>query len=75
MVPLSAKADDNSGGEMIVAVGCAGAGDSCYVPVTVEGVPCAALVDMGSIVTVMRPDVFLEGTSRAHFGTSAHGHR
>ena len=32
-------------------------GDSCYVPVAVEVVPCSALVDNGSSGTVLRTDV------------------
>ena len=32
-------------------------GDFCHVPVTIEGVPCSALVDTGSTVTLVRPDV------------------
>ena len=40
-----------------MVVGRLGGGDSCYVPVAVEGVPCSALVDTGSSVTVLRPDV------------------
>ena len=40
-----------------MVVGRLGDGDSCYVPVAVEGVPCSALVDTGSSVTVLRPDV------------------
>jgi len=62
MAPLFPEADDNLGGGVIVAVGRVSTGDSCYVPVTVEGVPCAALVDTGSTVTVVRPDVVPEGT-------------
>ena len=40
-----------------MVVGRLGDWDSCYVPVAVEGVPCSALVDTGSSVTVLRPDV------------------
>lgn len=47
--------------EPVVAVGHASAGDSCYVPVVVEGVHSSALVDMGSTVTVVRPNVVPEG--------------
>ena len=43
-----------------MVVGRLGDRDSCYVPVAVEGVPCSALVDTGSSVTVLRPDVFPE---------------
>ena len=32
-------------------------GNSCYVPVSMEGVPCSALVDIGSSVTVLRQDM------------------
>lgn len=32
-------------------------GDFCHVPVTVEGVPCSALVHTGTTVTLVRPDV------------------
>lgn len=53
---------DNSSWEPVVAVGLASTGDSCYVPVLVEGVPCSALVDTGSTVTVVRLDVLPEGT-------------
>ena len=63
MAPLFPEADNNSGGGVIVAVGRVSTGDFCCVPVTVEGVPCAALVDTGSTVTVVRPDVVPEGTS------------
>ncbi|XP_010778044.1 uncharacterized protein, partial [Notothenia coriiceps] len=48
--------------EPVVAVGRAGGGDSCYAPVTVEGVPCTALVDTGSTVTLVRADVLSSET-------------
>ena len=38
-------------------VGRTWAGDFCHVPVTVEGVACLALVDTGSTVTLVRPDI------------------
>ncbi|XP_034081332.1 uncharacterized protein LOC117552165 [Gymnodraco acuticeps] len=57
----SPEEDDSTGVEPVVAVGRAG-GDSCYVPVDVEGVPCAALVDTGSTVTLVRADVLPSGT-------------
>lgn len=62
--PLPPEADDfnNSIHEPVVAVGRASAGDSCYLPVMVEGVPCSALLDTGSTVTVVRPDVVPGGT-------------
>ncbi|KAF7645995.1 hypothetical protein LDENG_00195080 [Lucifuga dentata] len=34
-------------------------GDSCYIPVIVKGVPYSALVDTGSTVTLVRPEVVL----------------
>ena len=43
--------------EPVVVVGRTCVGDFCHVPVTVEGVPCTALVDTGSTVTLVRPDV------------------
>ncbi|XP_034071053.1 uncharacterized protein LOC117545404 [Gymnodraco acuticeps] len=53
--------DDSTGVEPVVAVGRAG-GDSCYVPVEVEGVPCDALVDTGSTITLVRAEVLPSGT-------------
>ncbi|KAJ8413751.1 hypothetical protein AAFF_G00082580 [Aldrovandia affinis] len=43
--------------EPIVVAGRTCVGDFCHVPVTVEGVPCSALVDMGSTVTLVGPDL------------------
>ena len=43
--------------EPVVVVGRTCVGDFCHVPVTVEGVPCSALVDTGSTVTLVRPDI------------------
>ena len=43
--------------EPVVVVGRTCVGDFCHVPGTVEGVPCTALVDTGSTVTLVRPDV------------------
>jgi len=55
--PRPPEADDDSELEPVVAVGRTGKGDSCYVPITVEGVPCLALLDTGSTVTLVRPDM------------------
>lgn len=44
-----------------MVVGRTTAGDFCHVPVQIEGVPCTALVDTGSTVTLVRPDVLPEG--------------
>ena len=55
--PLPPEADVIEASRTAVVVGRLGDGDSCYVPVAVEGVPCSALVDTGSSVTVLRPDV------------------
>ncbi|KAK0140088.1 hypothetical protein N1851_022974 [Merluccius polli] len=55
--PLSPEADNNISPELVVVVGRTCVGDFCHVPVTVEGVPCSALVDTGSTVTLIRPDV------------------
>ncbi|KAL7383227.1 hypothetical protein ABVT39_006968 [Epinephelus coioides] len=55
--PLPSEAEDDTGLELVVAVGCTCNGDRSYVPATVEGVPCLALVDTGSTVTLARPDV------------------
>ena len=46
----------NSGG------GGSGGGGSCHVAVSVQGVPTAGLVDTGSSVTLVRPDVLPSGT-------------
>ncbi|KAL1270325.1 hypothetical protein QQF64_032614 [Cirrhinus molitorella] len=43
--------------ESVVVVGRTCVSDFCHVPILVEGVPCLALVDTGSTVTVIRPDV------------------
>ena len=43
--------------EPVVVVGRICVGDFCHVPVTVEGMPCSALVDTGSTVTLVRPDI------------------
>ncbi|KAF7654945.1 hypothetical protein LDENG_00063000 [Lucifuga dentata] len=59
--PLSPEADDNSC-LPVAAVGRTSEGDSCYIPVIVEGVPCPVLVDTGSMVTLMRPEVVLGWT-------------
>ena len=53
--PLPPETDDSNNSDWEL-------GDSCYIPVTVEGVPCLALLDTGSTVTVVRPDVVPEGT-------------
>lgn len=45
-----------------VVVGRTCVGDFCHVPVTVEGVPCSALVDTGSTVTLVRPGIVLGWT-------------
>lgn len=55
--PLPPEAADSTCLEPVVVVGRTSVGDSCYIPVTVEGVPCSALVDTGSTVTLVRPDV------------------
>ncbi|KAJ8358231.1 hypothetical protein AAFF_G00021430 [Aldrovandia affinis] len=62
LAPPSPEVDDITVSEPTVVVGRAGDGDSCYVPVTIEGVPCSALVDTGSTVTLVRPDVVPGGT-------------
>ncbi|KAJ3605553.1 hypothetical protein NHX12_027598 [Muraenolepis orangiensis] len=59
---LPPAADDSTCLEPVVVVSFAGGGDSCYVPVTVEGVPCTALVDTGLTVTLVRADVLPIGT-------------
>ena len=61
-VPRATETDVGSGLEPVVAVGRTGKGDSCYVPVTVEGVACLALVDSGSTVTLVRPDMVPDKT-------------
>eukprot|EP00063_Salmo_salar_P080830 XP_014055665.1 PREDICTED: uncharacterized protein LOC106604999 [Salmo salar] len=45
-----------------------GQADVCHVPVTVEGVPCSALVDTGSTVTLVRPDI-MPGWTQFEFTT------
>ncbi|KAJ8401943.1 hypothetical protein AAFF_G00375240 [Aldrovandia affinis] len=62
LAPPPPEVDDITVSEPTVVVGRAGDGDSCYVPVTIEGVPCSALVDTGSTVTLVRPDVVPGGT-------------
>ncbi|KAJ8367111.1 hypothetical protein AAFF_G00330960 [Aldrovandia affinis] len=62
LAPPSPEVDDITVSEPTAVVGRAGDGDSCYVPVTIEGVPCSALVDTGSTVTLVRPDVVPGGT-------------
>ena len=59
--PPPPEADDNIL-ETVVVVGRTWAGDFCHVPVTVEGVACLALVDTGSTVTLVRPDILLGWT-------------
>ncbi|KAM9447691.1 uncharacterized protein ACWYII_013122 [Salvelinus alpinus] len=55
--PLPPEADEGKRMEPVVVVGRTCVGDFCHVPVTVEGVPCSALVDTGSTVTLVRPDI------------------
>ncbi|KAJ8380842.1 hypothetical protein SKAU_G00016200 [Synaphobranchus kaupii] len=37
-------------------------GDFCHIPVTVYGVPYSALIDTGSMATLVRPDIVPRGT-------------
>ena len=48
--------------EPVVVVGRTCVGDFCHVPVTMEGVPCFSLVDTGSTVTLVRPDIVPDWT-------------
>lgn len=41
----------------LVMVGRTSISDFCHVPICIEGVPCTALVDTGSTVTVVRSEV------------------
>lgn len=59
--PHSPEATDSNPHRPAVVVGRTTAGDFCHVPVQIEGVPCTALVDTGSTVTLVRPDVLPEG--------------
>lgn len=43
--------------EPVVVVSRTCVGDFCYVSVTVDGVPYSSLVDTGSTVTLVRPDI------------------
>ena len=45
-----------------ILVGRASVGESCFISLTVEGVPCHALVDSGATVSLVRPDVVPGGT-------------
>ncbi|XP_058864420.1 uncharacterized protein LOC131706752 [Acipenser ruthenus] len=58
--PLTETADHRQC-QPAIAVGRTTAGDFCHVPVRIEGVPCTALVDTGSTVTLIRPDVLPAG--------------
>lgn len=46
----------------MAVVGRTCVGDFCHVPVTIEGVSCSALVDTGSTVTLVRPDIISDCT-------------
>ncbi|KAL0147701.1 hypothetical protein M9458_056979 [Cirrhinus mrigala] len=46
----------------VVVVGRTAISDFCHIPICIEGVECTALVDTGSTVTVVRPEVVPEGT-------------
>lgn len=45
----------------VVVVGRTAISDFCHIPICIEGVECNALVDTGSTVTVVRPEVVPEG--------------
>nr|XP_014030248.1 unnamed protein product [Salmo salar] len=54
--PMSSRAQGNGSGSALAGMGEQGCvGDFCHV--TVEGVPCSALVDTGSTVTLVRSDI------------------
>ncbi|KAK0144778.1 hypothetical protein N1851_016764 [Merluccius polli] len=53
----ASTADDDTSLVPDILVGRASVGESCYISVTVEGVPCLALVDSGATVSLVRPDV------------------
>ena len=48
-------------------VGRTTAGYFCHIPVAVEGTPCTALVDTGSTVTIVWPDVVPVGFVRQRY--------
>ena len=58
----ASTADDDTSLVPDILVGRASVGESCYISVTVEGVPCLALVDSGATVSLVRPDVVPGGT-------------
>ena len=63
----------STGSEQTVAVvGLASISDFCHSPLDTEGVPCTALMDMGSSVTVAQPEVVTAGFGLE--GTAIHLH-
>ena len=58
--PLPPEADENT--ESTMVVGWTHSGNFCHVPITIHRAPRTALVDTGSTVTLMRPDVVPAGT-------------
>ena len=63
--PSPPEVDDSGAPPVVVGWirGSSGGGGSCRVAVTVQGVPTAGLVDTGSSVTLVRPDVVPRGTT------------
>ena len=49
-------------GQNVIVVGRTSISDFCHIPNCIEGVSCSALVDTGSTVTVVRPEVVPVGT-------------
>lgn len=56
-----ARQDSGDQGRDVIVVGRTSISDFCHIPICIEGVPCTALVDTGSTVTVVRPEVVPQG--------------
>lgn len=56
-----AQQDSGDQGRDLIVVGRTSISDFCHIPICIEGVPCTALVDTGSTVTVVQPEVVPQG--------------